>query len=1028
MRDIATGGEKMKNPDSRILVQHLKIALLTTAFALPLLAPISAHAQGAADEVIEEITAYGVRRSLDNAADIKRNSDTIVDAITAEDIGLFSDNNIAEALQRVPGVQLERSDGEGSRISIRGLGPRFVRTTLNGRTALSSPGGENGTDARGFSFGLIPSEVITKATVHKSAQAMDVEGAIGGLVNLETTRPLDFATAQEQDFYIGGAARGTLNDLEDQGSGRGSIFLNSKVNETFGVFFAASIEQRNYVSQNVETQDFDVVDFHMVGEILDDDGITVLRDATILNGREMTEAYCDELGLTWRTADDAQTNRPGVACDFEGGVFDGYRNQYYVNERDRNTYTAGLQWQPTDRLEIYVDWTHADEERFDETFRDRLRSEALLNRLDRRDSPATLTDITINFDDADQFSDGSVTSFSFLNHTERDRSREKYVNGHIQNWRDGDIDVGGINLKWSNDDWTVAADFGYASQTQERLQYSMQGELDYSDINNPARYPNWPRSRPTPVDSYGVNGSFSILSGIPIISFVDVNGVPLDSNSLDDIIFFRDRQGLYLEDNEEKSFRLDFENELEDRGDGDLYSFFNNVKFGFVYREREGFRDQLRTETLAPTGNERGDQTYADIALAPYGMNTVTGFMPDINVPGFNNTFVTPDLDGWVAADPTGTFAKSPWEGISRLDQNYDIYEEITAAYLQFGFSGEGPFPYRGNIGIRYADTEQSSTGYVGAQEGANFVPVDPNNPLRTSLREYDDWLPSANIAFDFTDSTVFRLAYSKTVARPDPVDLRQAIDLDVDFDNACEGEEGDLDGTSGNPNLDPYRTDNFDMAYELYPQSGGAYAIGLFYKKLDGFIAPGQGFTDIDLSAIVDGCGVVTYLIDQPVNTDGGDIKGAEASMHLPFDVFTQGFFSGFGVTASVTYVDAALDAVRDAGQPIELRGTSEWSGNVVTYYEGGPWGVRLAYNYREDFLHQEAESPNDFDEYTEGGEYLDMNVDFRINDNWRIRLTGNNLTDNQRYRVYRASATDYLNSMRDDGRTYVLEIRGRM
>ena len=149
---------------------------------------------------------------------------------------------------------------------------------------------------------------------------------------------------------------------------------------------------------------------------------------------------------------------------------------------------------------------------------------------------------------------------------------------------------------------------------------------------------------------------------------------------------------------------------------------------------------------------------------------------------------------------------------------------------------------------------------------------------------------------------------------------------------------------------------------------------------------------------------------------------------MHLPFDVFTDGFFSGFGITSSVTYVDAELDAVRDAGQPISLRGTSEWSGNVVTYYENGPFGVRVAYNYREDFLHQEAESPNDFDEYTEGGEYLDVNVDYRINDNWRIRLTGNNLTDNQRHRVYRAAATDYLNSIRDDGRTYVLEIRGRM
>jgi TonB-dependent receptor len=802
------------------------------------------------------------------------------------------------------------------------------------------------------------------------------------------------------------------------------------VNDHFGAFFAASIDRRDHARYSVETQDFDRVDFHMVAQMLDDDGITVIRDATTLNGREMTEAYCGELGLTWRDADDAQTNRPGLACDFEGGVFDGYRNQYNIDERDRETYTAGIQWQPSDNLEIYFDWTHAEEERYDETFRDRLRTEALLNRLDRRDSPATLTDITINFDDADQFSDGSVTSFSFLNHTERDRSREKYVNGHIQNWRDGDIDVGGININWSNDDWTVSADFGYASQEQVRLQYSMQGELDYSYINDPARFVNWDRDRTPVSDDYqpGVNGSFSILSGIPIIQFVDVNGEPLDSTSLDDIIFYRDRQGLYLEDNEEKSFRLDFENELDDRDDGDLYSFFDNIKFGFVYRERAGFRDQLRTETLAPSGNERGDQTYADIAMAPYGMNTVTGFMPQINVPGFNNTFATPDLDGWVAADPTGTFARDPRDGISRLDQNYDIYEDITAAYLQLGFSGEGSIPYRGNIGIRYADTEQSSTGYVGAQEGANFIPVDPENPIRTSYRAYDDWLPSANIAFDFTDSMVFRLAYSKTVARPDPVDLRQAIDLDVDFDNACEGEEGDQDGSSGNPNLKPYRTDNYDMSLEFYPESGGAYALGLFYKKLGGFIAPGQGLTDIDLSAVVDGCGVVTYVIDQSVNTEGGDIAGAEASLHLPFDIFTQGFFSGFGVTASVTYVDAELDAVRDAGIPIELRGTSEWSGNIVTYYENGPFGIRLAYNYREDFLHQEAESPNDFDEYTLGGEFVDLNVDYRINDNWRIRLTGNNLTDTQRHRVYRAAATDYLNNLRDDGRTYVIELRGSM
>jgi outer membrane receptor protein involved in Fe transport len=86
------------------------------------------------------------------------------------------------------------------------------------------------------------------------------------------------------------------------------------------------------------------------------------------------------------------------------------------------------------------------------------------------------------------------------------------------------------------------------------------------------------------------------------------------------------------------------------------------------------------------------------------------------------------------------------------------------------------------------------------------------------------------------------------------------------------------------------------------------------------------------------------------------------------------------------------------------------------------------VAYNYREDFLHQEAESPNDFDEYTLGGEFLDMNIDYRIGDNWRIRFTANNLTDTQRERVYRAEVNDYFNRQQDAGRTYVLEVRGSL
>jgi iron complex outermembrane receptor protein len=267
----------------------------------------------------------------------------------------------------------------------------------------------------------------------------------------------------------------------------------------------------------------------------------------------------------------------------------------------------------------------------------------------------------------------------------------------------------------------------------------------------------------------------------------------------------------------------------------------------------------------------------------------------------------------------------------------------------------------------------------------------------------------------------VYRFAASKTVTRPDPVDLRQGWDLD-DIDGT------DNEGDSGNPDLQPYRTDNYDMSLEWYPEGGGAYAIGVFYKELEGFIADGEEIVPIDLSPFDPTLGIQDFEIERPINTDGGDITGFELALHTPFDVFSDGFLSHFGINASVTYVDAKLDAVRGTGRFVELRGTSEWSGNIVAYFEKGPFGARVAYNDRDDFLHQEAVSSNDFDEFTEGGEYVDVNLDYRFNENWRLRLTGNNLTDTQRFRIWGAASNDYFSDQRNDGRTYVLELRGNL
>ncbi len=161
----------MTTPTFPSIPKLLKIILVSATCSAAVLAQSPAIAQSeqeAADAVlVEEIVVTGIRRSLEVAADIKRNSDAIVDALAAQDIGLFSDNNIGEALGRVPGVLVERDAGEGFRLSIRGLGPRLVRTTINGRTALSPAGGEysGGDDARGFTYNIMPSEIVSNIIV-----------------------------------------------------------------------------------------------------------------------------------------------------------------------------------------------------------------------------------------------------------------------------------------------------------------------------------------------------------------------------------------------------------------------------------------------------------------------------------------------------------------------------------------------------------------------------------------------------------------------------------------------------------------------------------------------------------------------------------------------------------------------------------------------------------------------------------------------------------------------------------------------
>ena len=208
------------------------------------MAPVSVVSQ----EVIEEVIVKGIRKSVQEALAVKQESTNFVDALSAEDVGKLPDANIAEALQRITGVAIQRDRGEGDFVSIRGLGPDFVRGTTNGRTIVSGTeafdstlsGGAASRTGRATNFDILPSEIINTLEVVKSPSAEHAEGGIGGIVNVKTLRPLDAGKA------VSGSVQGTYRDFNDDVDPRASA-LYSWVNEreTIGLIGSIAWSERN---------------------------------------------------------------------------------------------------------------------------------------------------------------------------------------------------------------------------------------------------------------------------------------------------------------------------------------------------------------------------------------------------------------------------------------------------------------------------------------------------------------------------------------------------------------------------------------------------------------------------------------------------------------------------------------------------------------------------------------------------------------------------------------------------------------
>ncbi|MFL6551555.1 MAG: TonB-dependent receptor, partial [Povalibacter sp.] len=206
---------------------------------------------------LEEVVVTGFRGSLEKALDDKRESAAAIDSIRAEDIAKFPDSNLAESVQRIPGVSIARDAGEGRQLTVRGLGAQFTRVRVNGMEAMSSTGGTDSSGganrARSFDFNVFASELFNNITARKTATADVDEGSLGATVDLQTAKPFDY-----NGFTAVASAKGAYNDLSDELDPRAAFLIsNTWADGKFGALFSAAYSERNALEEGMGTVRWD---------------------------------------------------------------------------------------------------------------------------------------------------------------------------------------------------------------------------------------------------------------------------------------------------------------------------------------------------------------------------------------------------------------------------------------------------------------------------------------------------------------------------------------------------------------------------------------------------------------------------------------------------------------------------------------------------------------------------------------------------------------------------------------------------
>jgi TonB-dependent receptor len=996
----------------------------------------TANAPKPESETVEAVVVTGFRQAYANAIATKRETLEISDGISSDGLGRFPDLNVGEAIQRIPGVQINREAGSrNATISLRGLPGSFARTTLNGG-AFADPILNGSTP-----LGAFNSDIFTAINVIKTPSASNLAGGLSGNVDLRINPALS-----RKD---GGFAKLSYeyNDLGSLGSPLASLGYNKHLTDDFAVF-----------------------------------GVVAWKDEKFRRDSITVNSWGNRLGaiqLGNQAAAGANPVYDALVAQYPGGVYYPSQTRQLVKFNRGATLSAstGFEYRISDSWKFgtnaFITKRKLDEATNHLLYIDAGAGNGTNTGLASTSAVAKISDIGAPFIVKTPNGDRAyINSFKAENINTFDSVRSEPAENST--WA--------INpsLEFKNDDWkatatlTVSRAKAYANQIEFDVVQNPYRNLGPAGLNGivalvnlgGADLSNYAANLTTPKTTHLPGGGFPIPATATATTQA---GAPMPGQTATTAA---DRFGVTgtngKAENELDSFQVDFERTLD--------GFLTALQFG-------GRAEHAKFTSSGSRNTALGAQTQNISPDMAFQLSYANDFFGG-KAPGATSNWMTVDIQRVLKAiTPLNTNLRTPLNPNGLPDQfqlgapgvfltpygfvnnytdgnywnnNFSNQNDVYSAYAAARFKGELlSVPFRGTVGARYERTEQkivalnckNCTTALSSQVG----PI--NHALSTSVRknEYDYWLPSAIFVADLRDDLVFRAAAYRTYVRPQPRDNVPTTFVQVPVD-VNPPTDPVYTVTLGATDIKPYTADSFDASLEWYNRPGGMISLAAYRKEIKGFIGPitdpsvlcpASGKIDgidVDLGALTidSSAGSPKCISSNRFIGSGGVLKNAEVRVSgrtnqspmtvtgLEFNIqqnldFLPGFWKNFGGAFNYSYTK--IDGVDTAGKKITLPSVSKNNLNIISYYEAAWGGVRLVYNWRDKY---DLAAGNSFvgDARTvKARSQLDASASYKLTESMTVSVDAFNLTNAQR--------AEYENDpmlprfIDYDGRTYQVTLR---